>query len=217
MTNLVSVIIPTFNRFELVQKAIHSVLNQTYKNIELIVVDDCSTDNRYSTFINSSKFKFIQLQKHSGLPAVLRNLGIKESKGDWIAFLDDDDFFMPNKIDIQAQLTNQYDFLCCDAYCDENLKQKYAKGLYLKILNKFNPKNTNHLDFDIIQNHNLIINSSVLVKKDLLIKTDLITENIEHRRIEDYHTWLKLLRSEVTHCRFIEEPLLYYNTMSQKL
>lgn len=216
MKDLVSVVIGTYDRYELVQNAIESVLNQSYENIELIVVDDCSQDERYRSLINSKDFKFIQMSRNSGLPACPRNVGIKSSKGKWIAFLDDDDFFLKDKIKIQMDFSKKYDFICSDAYYDTNFKKKYLKGLYIDYWNNINDKNTNELDYNIISNHNLIINSSVLVRKDLIINVGLIDENPKFKRIEDYQTWLKILSTQVEFCRFIDEPLLYYNMNSEK-
>lgn len=220
MKDLVSVIIGTYERFELVQKSIESVLNQSYNNIELIVVDDCSKDERYKSFLNSKDFKFIQMEKNSGLAACPRNVGIKASTGKWIAFLDDDDFFLKDKISIQMEFTSHYDFICSDAYYDEDLKSRYAKGLYMNYWNSFNPMNTNEFSFNIISKHNLIINSSVIVKKSKLIEIGLITENPIHRRYsqvpEDYHTWLKLLSLNIDTCRFVDDGLLFYNMKSEK-
>lgn len=216
MKDLVSVIIGTYERYELVQKAIESVLNQSYKNIELIVVDDCSKDERYKSMIDSSDFKFIQLEKNSGLPACPRNIGIKASTGKWISFLDDDDFFLTDKISKQMELTSHYDFICSDAFCDDNLTQRYLKNLYVDVWFQKNTTNTNELNFDILSKHNLIINSSVLVRRDLLINIGLISESPQFRRIEDYHTWLNLLSSSVSTCRFVDEALLYYNMESIK-
>lgn len=214
MKELVSVIIGTYERYDLLQKSIESVLNQSYENIELIVVDDCSRDERYKSLIGNKDFKFIQLEKNSGLPAVPRNVGIKESKGKWISFLDDDDYFLPTKIEKQMTFTDKYKFICSEAIYDNN-NSKYARGLYLDYWKRINPNETYDFDFDLIKKHNLIINSSVLIKKEILEKIGYITEEIKYRRIEDYHTWLKSLKI-TKFCRFIDEPLLYYNMNSEK-
>jgi teichuronic acid biosynthesis glycosyltransferase TuaG len=214
MKDLVSVIIGTYERYELVQRAIESVLNQSYGNIELIVVDDCSQDERYKSLISSKDFKFVQMDKNSGLPACPRNVGIKSANGNWIAFLDDDDFFLKDKIKIQMDFSKKYDFICSDAYCDTDLKNKYLKDLYIDYWNNTNDKNTNELDYNIISKHNLIINSSVLVRKDLLFSVGLIDQDVCPG--EDWKTWLKLLKNKTKYCKFIENPLLYYNMKTEK-
>jgi glycosyltransferase involved in cell wall biosynthesis len=213
---LVSVIIGTYNRYDLVLRAIDSVLNQTYKNIEIIVVDDCSTDLRYENLKNNKNIKFLSTTKNSRLPSVPRNIGINNSNGEWICFLDDDDYFLPSKIERQIEVTKKYDFVCSDAYYDDNLSLKYAKGLHNVVWEDKNPNNTFEFDFDLINGHNLIINSSVLVRKKLLLDIGLISEKPEYRRIEDYITWLDLLKNKTKFCYFIEEPLLFYNMNSTK-
>jgi len=104
MEPLVSVIIPTYNRAEYVCDAIESVLNQTYKNIEIIVVDDGSTDDTkewIKKYLSSSKLKYIY-QENRGVSSA-RNTGIKIAKGEYLAFLDSDDLFLPKKIELQVK------------------------------------------------------------------------------------------------------------------
>jgi glycosyltransferase involved in cell wall biosynthesis len=112
---LVSVIITTYNRFELLHEAITSVLNQTHKDLEVIVVDDCSTDSRYLLLKDFGNVRFIRLQKnmrhvHNARAAqgATRNEGLKECRGDYICFLDDDDVFLPTKVEEQVRLLEQY-------------------------------------------------------------------------------------------------------------
>ncbi len=96
----VSVIIPFFNRIDLLENAIESVLIQTHKNIEIILVDDGSNDNYQNLKVkykNNKKIVFYKLNKNKGASAA-RNVGIEKSKGDYIAFLDSDDLFLPTKI-----------------------------------------------------------------------------------------------------------------------
>lgn len=105
---LITVIIPTYNRSQYIKQAIDSALNQTHKNIELIIIDDGSKDNtsevlkKYDTYSNINN---IALNHNAGV-ANARNLGLKEAKGDYIAFLDSDDFWEKNKIELQL---NEFD------------------------------------------------------------------------------------------------------------
>ncbi len=111
---LISVIIPTYNRASLLQKAIASVVAQTYKNWELIVVDDGSTDGTIDVVnaINDSRIRILQLL-HSGNIASLRNSGTEAGSGKWIAFLDSDDEWVPDKLDIQLQLMEKQNKRWC--------------------------------------------------------------------------------------------------------
>lgn len=99
---LISVIIPSYNRAFILTDAINSVLLQTYKNIELLFVDDCSTDNTEEIVknITDSRFHYIRLEKNSGA-CTARNRGIKEAKGDYIAFNDSDDQWHIDKLEKQ--------------------------------------------------------------------------------------------------------------------
>jgi glycosyltransferase involved in cell wall biosynthesis len=100
----VSVIIPTYNRRKLVQRAIESVLDQSVVPYEIIVVDDGSTDNTKKEIIKyGSKIKYLY-QKNSGKPGAARNLGLKHVQGNWIAFLDSDDVWLPDKLKMQLKL-----------------------------------------------------------------------------------------------------------------
>jgi glycosyltransferase involved in cell wall biosynthesis len=101
---LVSVIIPTYNRAHLLQKAVASVLAQDYPALEIVVVDDGSTDDTI-TLLEQMNDPRIQVIKHShcGMPALLRNTGVEQCGGEWIAFLDSDDEWLPGKITSQLK------------------------------------------------------------------------------------------------------------------
>ncbi len=108
---LVSVIIPTHNRANMVSRAIESVLNQTYKNLELIIVDDCSEDNtgevvrKYKDLDN--RVSYWRNEPNIG-PGASRNLGVSKAKGQLVAFLDDDDEWLPFKLELQAPVAQNY-------------------------------------------------------------------------------------------------------------
>ena len=93
-----SVVIPTYNRINNLKKALESVLNQTYQNFQVVIIDDGSQDGTeaYIYSLNNPKIKYVW-QKNSGLPSVARNNGIKISDNEWICFLDSDDFWENNK------------------------------------------------------------------------------------------------------------------------
>ncbi|MDE6670623.1 MAG: glycosyltransferase [Ruminococcus sp.] len=101
---MVSVIIPSYNRSATIKRSVESVLNQTYKNLEVIVVDDCSTDNTEEVLktINDSRLRYFCLDKNSGA-CTARNKGIELAKGEYIAFQDSDDEWLPRKLEIQLK------------------------------------------------------------------------------------------------------------------
>lgn len=123
MNSKVSVIIPTYKRSEYLERAIDSVLNQTYSNIEIIVVDDNNPSSTYRTnTINkmqkykcNEKVKYIQNTENLG-GALARNVGITKATGDLITFLDDDDIYLPRKIETQLKymVENNYDLTFTD-------------------------------------------------------------------------------------------------------
>ena len=111
LTGLVSVIIPTYKRSDLLPRAIHSVQGQTYRNIEVLVVNDnVSPDDEYSqrlyTLIDSiddDRVRLISQPKHIN-GAAARNAGIRDAKGEFIAFLDDDDYWESEKVELQVSI-----------------------------------------------------------------------------------------------------------------
>lgn len=113
-TPLVSVIIPTYKRPHLLVRAISSVLNQTYKNLEVLVVDDYSQDDTPSVVraIKDPRVRYVRHEVNKGLPAV-RNTGIRTVRGEYIAFLDDDDEWREDKIEKQLLNIKGYDAILC--------------------------------------------------------------------------------------------------------
>jgi glycosyltransferase involved in cell wall biosynthesis len=102
MIDLVSIIMPSYNTARFLQETIDSVLAQTYQNWELIIVDDCSTDDTASIVesIKDDRIRFFQNETNSGA-AVSRNRALREARGRWIAFLDSDDLWEPKKLEKQ--------------------------------------------------------------------------------------------------------------------
>jgi teichuronic acid biosynthesis glycosyltransferase TuaG len=118
--DLVSVIIPTFNRFKYLLNTIKSVKKQTYSNIEIIVINDCSTEKDYYDYDwNGNNIKIIQLEKNSkkifgyGCVGFVRNKGIEIASGKYIAFCDDDDIWFPNKIELQIKEISKTNWKRC--------------------------------------------------------------------------------------------------------
>lgn len=119
MNPLVSVIIPTYNVEKYIEKAIQSVLDQTYPNIEIIVVDDGSTDHTVDVVrsFHDERIKLFINERNMG-PSYSRNRGIKEAKGEWIAFLDGDDWWDKERLEklLNVAETYQADVVCDDLY-----------------------------------------------------------------------------------------------------
>lgn len=108
MDYLVSIITPCYNSASFISFTIESVLSQTYQNWEMIIVDDCSTDTSAQIILNyqekDNRIKYIKTATPSGSPTIPRNIGIKEAKGKYIAFLDSDDLWLPHKLAEQIKL-----------------------------------------------------------------------------------------------------------------
>ena len=130
--DLISVVIPSYNRFEFLQKAIESVLGQTYKNFEIILVNDGSTQEEYYNHKFPEVVKVINLETNQknilGYVSneYIRNFGINAAKGKYLAFLDDDDLWMPKKLEVQLKkmLENNSKFSSTEGF--------YGEGSYIK-------------------------------------------------------------------------------------
>lgn len=112
--NLVSIIMPSYNTAAYIKETINSVISQTYQQWELIIVDDCSTDNTdeiVGSFLKDSRIRYMKNERNSGA-AVSRNRAIREARGKWIAFLDSDDLWMSEKLEKQIAFMkrNEYSF-----------------------------------------------------------------------------------------------------------
>lgn len=185
---LVSVIIPSFNKSKYVGATISSVLTQSFKSLEILVVDDGSTDNteevvkKYGPAIN-----FIKI-KHTGSPATPRNIGVLRARGELLAFLDSDDIWHAGKLKEQISFmkSGNFDLVYCDGdVVDEN--GKITKKSFLGEVNTPSGRVFKDLFFA-----NFIPTSTVLVKKSCLKDIGQFNPGIELLAAEDYDMWLRL-------------------------
>ena len=164
MEKLVSIIVPTYNRRDTILKSIKSLLNQTYDNIEIIVVDDGSSDKTYRLFenYNNDKIKFFRYEQNKGA-CYARNYGVSKSTGKYIAFHDSDDEWLPEKLEKQMKkmLDGNYDFIFCGMYGIKHKRKYYIPN------HKFN-ENKIVLYQQLYRNH--ISTQTMLMKREVFSK-----------------------------------------------
>jgi len=186
---LVSVIMPTFNRAHCLDRAIRSVINQTYMNWELIIVDNYSVDGTDSLVSKYPDVRIRLLKVHNqGIIAVSRNKGILESRGEYIAFLDSDDWWSPHKLRKSVEsLELGFDLTYHDMYIfnedrpdKKKLKKSKTRELSVPIFD------------DLLVNGNAINNSSVVVRKSIIERVGGISEERDLVAKEDYDAWLRI-------------------------
>lgn len=231
---LVSVLIPSHNRFEYLLNAIKSVQEQNYSNIEIIVINDCSTQKEYYSHKFENNVIKVDLKENQkdvlGYISAghIRNFGLEIAKGKYVAFLDDDDIWLPNKLSSQITLleSSQNRMSSTDGligkgvYKSSNEYLQYNKERFFKrIAKKHNSslfsnyksfKFPEVFNFDFIKIHNSIITSSVVVERDLINFIGgfrpIPTKN---DYAPDYDCWLNLLR--LTNCEYLKTPYFYYD------
>ncbi|MBX0312660.1 MAG: glycosyltransferase [Sulfurihydrogenibium sp.] len=208
---LVSVVIPTYNRANLIKKSIQSVINGDYKNIEVIVVDDHSTDNTYQIVsalqAKDSRIRYIKLDKKSGAQAA-RNRGIIEARGEFIAFLDSDDSWESNKLAIQMEALksanyNPYMVIHSNCFCyDEATGKKWIWKLPI----------TEGKCYELLLQRPSPVFPSILTSKIALFDIGLLDENII--AYQEWDTSIRL--SKICEFVHIQEPLFTYHLHSGK-
>ena len=186
---MISVIIPTFNREKIISKSIKSVLNQTFKNIEVLIIDDGSTDKTKEEIekFQDSRIRYIKLKENKG-GANARNVGIKIAKGQYISFQDSDDIFYPNKL--EKQLNNLVNSKSNLDFCKINVifNDSYRYFVPSKIREK-RIENGNFFQ-ELVCYGNYISTQAILVKK-LLIKKYMFDPNMP--RLQDYDIILRMV------------------------
>lgn len=194
---MISVIIPTYNRAKLIGRAIQSILNQSYQDIEIIIVDDASTDetsNIVKTF-KSPNIKYFALDKNSGA-CHARNIGIQHATGEYISFLDSDDTWEPTKLE------QQYNFLkekkAHVVVCNYWKERKGEKII------KIHPNHGDIITQEELLNANIVTTGSLLVSRHVFEQIGLFDEQMPR-----YQDWELILRIAKRFTIFyLNEPLL---------
>lgn len=175
---LVSIIIPTYKRATMLHRAIESTLEQTYSNIEVLVVSDNEPNDGFTEkaretvlSFNDSRVKLITQERHVN-GAVARNVGIKASKGEYISFLDDDDYFEPNKIERQVALLSSLDDTWGGVCCRYKV---YKKGKLVEVMPTFK---SGKVYKEVIMRLIKTQTNSLLLRRDALFKAGLFDENL---------------------------------------
>jgi len=199
---LISIIVATYNRAYLVSQSIESVLNQTFKGCEIIVVDDASTDNTRELLNEKygDQIIYIGKKKNEGLSSA-RNTGIRASRGEYLAFLDDDDAWLPEKLELQMDLMKEKPLLGL-VYCGY-----YEVNRDGKVISEIKPTKRGYI-FDDLLCRNYIAGSAsaVLVKREVFAKTGYFDENLSS--CEDWDMWIRV--SKFYEIDFVSRPLVEY-------
>jgi teichuronic acid biosynthesis glycosyltransferase TuaG len=201
-TCAISVVISTHQRADACERALRSALNQTEPPLEVLVCDNGSLDDTKVRLREWERreplVRYLRTERNSGTPATTRNLGIEHARGDFIAFLDDDDEWLLGKLATQTASAADADVIATNAV-------RSGGGLYFQsAATAWRPTR-----LDLLR-ANPIITSSALVRRECLVAAGGFPTDRSMRGLEDYATWLKLADSGA---RFLimDEPTLRYN------
>ncbi|MCH5250909.1 MAG: glycosyltransferase [Lachnospiraceae bacterium] len=218
--NHVSIIIPTYNRANVIENAIQSILNQTYTEYELLIIDDGSTDNTEevvntlaSTSTAGSRIRYIKMTENKGVAAA-RNEGIRQAQYDYIAFQDSDDYWKPDKLERQmdyfngiasgtASTTGRETALL---YCPYECQKQDGSTILVPDTNIPLPEKQGII-YEHMLRRNTIGTPCVILRKECLDKTGLFNENL--RCLEDWEFFLRI--SKHYEIAFQDEPLVKVN------
>jgi teichuronic acid biosynthesis glycosyltransferase TuaG len=183
---LVSIITPLYNSGRFIDATINSVISQSYTNWELIIVDDCSTDNSYQIVKQraetESKIKLYKLNENSGHPSIVRNYAIEKSKGDFIAFLDSDDLWD------ELKLEKQVNFMVENNFCFSHTAYRKINSEGVVISKRINV--SSKVSYKQLLKHNEIGCLTAMYNAQIVGKH--LFPNIGH---EDFAAWLKILKA----------------------
>lgn len=205
---MVSIIIPTYNCAKYILEAINSVLNQTYQNLEIIIINDGSTDNTQElvqSYINNFNEKIKYIYQENNGHAVARNVGILNSNGEYIAFLDADDIWLPNRLEEGVKILDN----CPD------IALVHARTIRVSeegkpVINLV--RNKNFLSGNIFENLFLrkahISSPTVLVRRECFRQLGLFDENLARFGSEDKELWLRITKNY--YVDYLDKVLAYY-------
>jgi glycosyltransferase involved in cell wall biosynthesis len=210
MNPLISVIIPVFNGEKWIEQTINSVLSQTFKSYELIIINDGSTDNTEKVILDFND-KLIYRIKENGGQASARNLGIKLASGEYISFIDSDDLWVPEKLDIQYSQLLQ-----------SGLKWSYTNAIAFRedisnIIFRFSESNKHYSGeiFDKLFLNCFIPSPTLLINKSVFDRIGLFNEDLLLKNREDWNMWIRISQFYPIH--YISEPLAYYRLHSNSV
>ncbi len=205
MTALVSIVIPTYNRASDLKHALASVMAQTYQNWECLVVDNHSTDETDAVIqrFNDNRIQCYKIH-NQGIIAASRNMGLRKARGEYIAFLDSDDCWKPNKLAASvAYLEKGADIVFHDLFRMKSRTQRF-------FLKKMKTREVvSPVWDDLVENGNALNNSSVVLRRAVLERVGRLSESSELVGAEDYELWLRI--AQITE-KFVRVPAVlgYY-------
>ena len=212
-SNLISVIVPTYNSARFLDEAVESAVGQTYKNLEVLIIDDGSTDGTEALVKKwqnkSTGIHYIKHEKNKGLPAA-RNTGIRYAKGKYIALLDADDTWLPRKLDVQLHKLEELgvDVLFSNWFIWQGEKKQIAFDFKQeRVFSK-----EKGLCAYIRKNYG--VPSTAFIKRSALEKVGLFDESLKSS--EDYDLWLRFLLKGFK-IGLLREPLAYYRLHSTQM
>ncbi|WP_206460029.1 glycosyltransferase family 2 protein [Anaerovorax sp. IOR16] len=198
--DLISIIMPCYNMKNYIAASVATVINQTYTCWELLIIDDCSTDDSIrliEDFItDDNRIKLIRLEKNSGI-AVARNAGLREARGSYIAFLDSDDFWHPEKLQVQLLFMKEKNIL----FSFTSYEQVRENGSHIAFI-----ECPSVVDYAALLKKNTIGCLTVMIHHSML--ENFCIPTVHH---EDFAAWLALLRANSINAYGLNKCLAKYN------
>lgn len=218
MNKKVSVIIPMYNSEKYIKDCLNSVINQTYSNLEIIVIDDCSTDSSLELVrnIKDSRIKIIKFDENKGVSNA-RNKGIELAEGDYICFIDSDDIWVENKIEKQIEfiVKNDYAFIYSNYAFLDNKKLGSKKLSELNIKNDLKTTSVlTEMTYDTAIKNTAIFVSTVMLDVKKIKKEDMYMPNLKIG--QDSVAWWHILKKGFV-AHGMEDVLAFYRISGNSL
>lgn len=190
---LVSVVVPTYNRVQLLRKTVDSILSQTFKDFELLIIDNMSTDGTeaYVKSLSDARVRYFKNENH-GVIGVNRNVGIRQARGECVAFCDDDDVWFPNKLDVVfpyfTKKESPADLLCHDIL---------VRTPYGEQVSRCGPYTTYR---GLLFLETSFFTSATAARREKLLQVSGFSEEKILYSVEDYDLWLRLAKAGAKIC-----------------